>query len=138
MVFSIEEIIHIILATLVVGYIFSGMIKFKKDNFSFKRFGAGSWVIGRPNAEHIEEVQEGFEYLKSCFDKDYDIIIADEILYAVQLKLLEENKIVELIKNKPKNKELILTGMVKADLWFSSPHCFFQLLQSISGSPVLV
>ena len=44
----------------------------------------------------------------------YDIIIADEILYAIQLELLDEEKVIDLIKNKPKNKELILTGSHKS------------------------
>lgn len=81
----------------------------KFPSFSFKRFGTGSWVIGKPNNEHIDKVKEAFDYLKSCLGK-YDIIIADEILYAIQLKLLEEKDIIELIKTKPKNQELILTG----------------------------
>lgn len=82
----------------------------KFTNFTYKRFGTGTWVIGRPKPHHIEKVNEALIYLKSSFNKDFDIIIADEILYAVQLGLLEENNIVELIKTKPKNKELILTG----------------------------
>ena len=55
----------------------------------------------------IEKVKEALDYLTSSLGKDYDIIIADEILYAIQLGLLEENQIIELIKTKPKNKELI-------------------------------
>ncbi len=86
----------------------------KFENFSFKRFGAGSWIIGKPKQHHIEKVNEAFSYLKSCLEKDYDIIIADEILYAVQLGLLDEEKVIELIKSKQKNKELILTGSHKA------------------------
>ncbi|MDO8459511.1 MAG: cob(I)yrinic acid a,c-diamide adenosyltransferase [Nanoarchaeota archaeon] len=82
----------------------------KFNNFSYKRFGTGSWVIGKPKQHHIDKVSEAFDYLKSSLNQDYDIIIADEILYAVQLGLLEENKVVELIRTKPKNKELILTG----------------------------
>lgn len=81
----------------------------KFSNFSYKRFGFGSWIIGKPEQEHIDKVNEAYNYLKESLDK-YDIIIADEILYAVQLGLLEENKVIELIKNKPQNKELILTG----------------------------
>ncbi|MBS3174502.1 hypothetical protein J4440_01345 [Candidatus Woesearchaeota archaeon] len=39
MVFSIIEILNIILATLIVGYIFTGIVKIKKDNIlSLKRF----------------------------------------------------------------------------------------------------
>lgn len=84
----------------------------KFESFSFKRFGTGSWVIGAPKEEHIEKIKEAFSYLKSCFGK-YDIIIADEILYAVQLGLLKESDIIQLIKEKPKNQELILTGSHK-------------------------
>ena len=81
----------------------------KFPEFTFKRFGAGSWVIGKPNNDHISKVLEALNYLKSCFGK-YDILIADEILYAVQLKLLEETDILKLIDEKPKQQELILTG----------------------------
>ena len=82
----------------------------KFPTFSYKRFGTGSWVIGSPTKEHIKKVEEAFNYLKNSLQEDYDIIIADEILYAVQLKLLDQSKIIDLIKTKPKNKELILTG----------------------------
>ncbi len=81
-------------------------------NFSFKRFGTGRWVVGRPNEENIASVREALDYLKSCFGK-YDILIADELLYAVQLGLLEENEIVNMILQKPKNQEIILTGSHK-------------------------
>ena len=83
----------------------------KFDNFSFKRFGTGKWIIGKPKQHHIEKVKEAIDYLKlSLNNPDYDIVIADEILYAVQLGLLQESEVIELIKSKPKNKELILTG----------------------------
>ena len=78
-------------------------------NFTFKRFGTGSWVIGKPTQSHIEKVREASEYLHSCFGK-YDILIADEILYAVQLGLLQEEDILVLIDTKPQHQELILTG----------------------------
>src|SRR3989344_3019370 len=48
----------------------------KFPNFSFRRFGTGSWVIGKPKEHHIKTVEEAFQYLKNCFQKDYDIIIA--------------------------------------------------------------
>lgn len=81
----------------------------KFPEFSFKRFGTGSWVIGKPTQQHIEKVHEAYNYLLSCFGK-YNIIIADEILYAVQLSLLQESDILSLISKKPRNQELILTG----------------------------
>jgi cob(I)alamin adenosyltransferase len=85
----------------------------KFDNFSYKRFGTGSWIIGKPTQDQMQKVKDALEYLKSCFEKDYDIIIADEILYAVQLGLLTEDDVISLIEIRPKNKELILTGSHK-------------------------
>ncbi|MEK6889122.1 MAG: cob(I)yrinic acid a,c-diamide adenosyltransferase [Nanoarchaeota archaeon] len=81
----------------------------KFPKFSFKRFGIGNWATNKNKHEHISSIHETMSYLISCMGK-YDIIIADEILYAVQLGLLEEEKVLDLIKNKPKNQELILTG----------------------------
>jgi len=86
----------------------------KFDNFSYKRFGLGEWYVkGKNDSAHKEKVQEALSHLKSCFGK-YDIIIADEILYAVQLGLLQEADVISLIKEKPKTQELILTGSHKS------------------------
>ncbi|MBU0907739.1 MAG: cob(I)yrinic acid a,c-diamide adenosyltransferase [Nanoarchaeota archaeon] len=83
-------------------------------NFSCKRFGTGGWMINEKNkSDHIKKAEEAFEHLKNSLNEDYDLVVADEILYAIQLGLLSEEKIISLIKNKPKNKELILTGSHK-------------------------
>lgn len=89
-----------------------GEIKFlgEHESFSFKRFGLGSWYIKDKNhEEHKAKVEEAFEYLTSCLEK-FDILIADEILYAVQMNLLSEGEVINLIKTKPTHQELILTG----------------------------
>jgi len=83
----------------------------KFPNFSCKRFGNGSWVSNEKE-EHNEKVDEAFQHLKDSL-KNYDLVIADEILYAIQLNLLKENQIIELIKSKPITTELILTGSHK-------------------------
>lgn len=78
--------------------------------FTWKRFGTGGWIIKKPTPAQIAACTEAYDYLVSCFDKEYHIIIADEILYALQLGLLSEEDIIALIDKKPKDKELILTG----------------------------
>ena len=42
--------------------------------------------------------------------KDYDLVILDEILIALREHLLAEEEILDLLKNKPKSVEVILTG----------------------------
>lgn len=82
----------------------------KFNNFTYKRFGIGGWVIKQPTQEQIEENKKAYDYLLSCYKEDHNIIIADEILYAVQLGLLSEEDVINLIDKKPENIELILTG----------------------------
>lgn len=83
----------------------------KFSNFTFKRFGAGSWIIGNPTQEHIDSVNEAFTHLKMCMNNPlYDIIIADELLYAIQLKLISEEEVIEFLKNRARDKDLIVTG----------------------------
>ncbi len=85
------------------------------QNFSYKRFGVGDWYVkGKNESVHKEKVNEALNHVASSLsDNKYDIIIADEILYTIQLGLLEKEQVVNLIRNKPKNKELILTGSHK-------------------------
>jgi cob(I)alamin adenosyltransferase len=93
------------------------LVSLKKfSNFSFRQFGADKWYKEGDKesiAEHKKAAEDALAYLKTCLTKDYDIIIADEILYAVQFSLISENDVIKLIKDKPKEKELILTGSHK-------------------------
>jgi cob(I)alamin adenosyltransferase len=77
--------------------------------FSYKRFGSGEWVIGKPNKSGLHAWREALSYFRSCLGI-YDILIADEFLYAIQLGLCTEEDIVQLMKEKPAHQELILTG----------------------------
>jgi cob(I)alamin adenosyltransferase len=78
-------------------------------NFSYKQFGTGQ-LIKKPSKKDKLKAKEAFNHLKSALKKDYDIIIADEILYAIQFNILKEYQVIKLLKSKPENKELILTG----------------------------
>lgn len=86
----------------------------KFSNFKYKRFGIDGWVLKHPTENQIKSCQDALNYVVETLQDDWaDIVIADEILYAVQLGLLTEEEIVELIWDKPKGKELILTGSHK-------------------------
>ena len=82
----------------------------------FELVAAGKGFVGilddtSPKEEH-EKYAEGA--IKICTDKilseKYDLIILDEINYAVNLGLINIESVVELIKIKPKKLDLVLTG----------------------------
>ncbi|RMD66979.1 cobalamin adenosyltransferase [Candidatus Pacearchaeota archaeon] len=85
----------------------------KFSNFSWARFGSGEWVTKKgaeARQEDLREVKKALEHVANALTKNFDVVIADEILYAVQLGLLTEEDVLELIDKKPDEKELILTG----------------------------
>lgn len=57
-----------------------------------------------------EECLKALESVKEIFEKNYDMVILDEILIALRDGFLKEEEILELLENKPGSLELILTG----------------------------
>jgi len=87
----------------------------KLDGFSVKRFGFKEWVIGTPKKEHVEEAGKALDYSKKIiYSGEYDLVVLDEVLYAMQLMLIKEAEVLELISAKHENTELVLTGSHKA------------------------
>ncbi len=62
-------------------------------------------------AEHYELFRKGYKFAREAINNDkYDIVILDEIVTSLLFDLVKTDEIIDLIKIKPKNKELILTG----------------------------
>jgi cob(I)alamin adenosyltransferase len=82
------------------------------DGFSIEQFGRPDFVDrDNPAKVDIELAQKGLERAKEILaGMKYDLVILDEINVAIDWKLVELDDVVEIIKNKPKNVELILTG----------------------------
>jgi cob(I)alamin adenosyltransferase len=55
--------------------------------------------------------QAGIDYIKQLLsEKQYDLIILDEILISVRDNFIKENTLLDIMKSKPDCTELILTG----------------------------
>ena len=84
----------------------------KLPNLKLAAFGRGRFITETPPLkEDVEPVREAFELAKKVVSEGkYDIVILDEINVVVDLKMVSVDEVVELIRNKPKHVELILTG----------------------------
>ena len=81
------------------------------DSFAYKRFGTDGWVIGTPTDNQKLACKAALNCVIDIMnEKNPDIVIADEILYAVQFGLLLEEDIILLMESKPAHVELIMTG----------------------------
>lgn len=75
--------------------------------------GKDDFVIKKelPSLEEIEKVKKGLNITKEkMISGKYDLIILDEVCVAIYFNLLTINEILEFVKSKPDNVELILTG----------------------------
>ncbi len=61
--------------------------------------------------KHIEGAQQGLKRVREIMlSNQYDIIILDEINVAVWFDLIATHQVLELLNNRPKQVEIILTG----------------------------
>ena len=80
-------------------------------NITVKQYGLGCFIVDAPTDKDIEAAQNGFEEMKNVIQSGvYDMVIMDEVNIALYYKLIDIGEIVELMKNKPGQVELILTG----------------------------
>lgn len=81
-------------------------------NFSVSQHGRDEFVNKKnPEDIDIQMAHEGFLKAKELMDENnYDMIILDEINVAIDFKLIDLEKVLDLIKEKPIELELVLTG----------------------------
>jgi cob(I)alamin adenosyltransferase len=82
----------------------------------FELVAAGRGFVGILDDDHdIKEHQASAKNAlkfsrKKMIQKKYDVIILDEINYAVNLGLVSSLEVLNLVKDKPRNLTLVLTG----------------------------
>jgi len=84
----------------------------KLPNLTLKAFGRGKFVTEKPaSREDVKLAEEAFALAEKVVKSgEYDIVILDEINVALKLELIKTQKVLKLVKNKPKHVELVLTG----------------------------
>ena len=84
----------------------------KIPNFELIQSGLPTFVKkDAPSEEDIRLARQGFELAKKALkSKKYDLVILDEINVAVDYSLISLEDVLELVKNKPEDVELVLTG----------------------------
>jgi cob(I)alamin adenosyltransferase len=93
----------------------------KKLEPDFELIVAGKGFIGiidddHAFGEHVRAAKTALDIVEQKMSLDiFDIIILDEINYAVHLGLLKLGDVMKIVKNRPKHLSLILTGNYACD-----------------------
>jgi cob(I)alamin adenosyltransferase len=83
-----------------------------KDKIKIVRAGLDRIVYAKNVSDADKKlVQEGWEIAKSAIkNNEYQMIVLDEANIAIDLGLIDLNEMIEILKNKPENLEIVLTG----------------------------
>lgn len=75
------------------------------------QYGRDCFIYHEPTDEDIRVAREGFEDARQwLLSGKYDVVILDEICIATYFELVTVEELLNLIKSKPADVELILTG----------------------------
>jgi len=106
-------------------------LKHLKPNVEEHFAGVGFYKIrgdDKDPTEHIESANKGmdlaFEKLESG---EFDIVILDEINVAVNMDLIDVERVVEFISKKPKETHIVLTGRNAHDKVIELAHTVTEL-----------
>ena len=81
--------------------------------FVMKQMGRGFVKVGaeKPDPEDVRMVEEAWaEADKAIHSGEWDLVILDEINYAISYGMLDPARVVESLKSKPEPVHVILTG----------------------------
>ncbi|MFP5250613.1 MAG: cob(I)yrinic acid a,c-diamide adenosyltransferase [Acidobacteriota bacterium] len=83
------------------------------DNFVLKQMGRGFVKVGgaETDPEDIRLVQEAWAEARAAIESgDWDLVVLDEINYAIGYKMLDPESVAETLRNRPEMVNVILTG----------------------------
>lgn len=83
------------------------------DNFVMKQMGRGFVKVGgaETDPEDVRLVEEAWDEAQQAINSGkWDLVILDEINYAISYGMLDPAKVVEALKRKPEQVHVILTG----------------------------
>lgn len=81
-----------------------------------EQLGYGCFITGPPQEKDILKANEALRYCAQILKSgEYDLVILDEIVVAIYLKLLNEEAVIKAIKERDPNVEAVLTGRYASD-----------------------
>jgi len=83
------------------------------ENFVMKQMGRGFVKVGgaEPDPEDVKMVEEAWnESRDAILSGKWDLVVLDEINYAISYGMLDPAKVAEALKQKPEMVHVILTG----------------------------
>jgi len=103
----------VFIAQFVKGMEYSELQAFKRfdDLITLRQYGRGRFIRGEPAEEDIRAAKEGLSEIREVLHSGrYNVVILDEANIATFFELFSVEDLLTLIKDKPEEIELVITG----------------------------
>ena len=83
-----------------------------QENLTIMQAGLDRIVYSsNKNQDDEKVIKEGWDVAKRAIENDeYNLVILDELNIAIALNIIDVDEVVDVLKNKPDNMEIVLTG----------------------------
>lgn len=79
--------------------------------FEIQQFGRDCFIYNEPKEEDILAAREGLNICKEIIkNKDYDLVVLDELNIALYYKLFPVEEVIEMLENRADKVEIVITG----------------------------
>ena len=105
--------LNVYIAQFVKGMKYSEQETFKvlSGHLKVKQYGRGCFIKGKPADDDVKAAREGLKEVRDIMlSGKYQVLILDEANIATYYNLFSVDDLLDLIKEKPENIELIITG----------------------------
>ncbi|NCA86282.1 MAG: cob(I)yrinic acid a,c-diamide adenosyltransferase [Clostridia bacterium] len=111
---------RVFIAQFVKGMHYSELDALKRfPEIEIRQYGLDCFIKNEPTQKDIDAARAGLaEVVKVMAENRFDILILDEICIALYYHLFEEEEIIDLLKTKPEEMEVVLTGRYAPDALF--------------------
>ena len=80
-------------------------------NIIIKQYGLDCFIYHKPKQEDIDAARKGFEEVSEIvLSGKYDVVVLDEANIAIYYQLFSVEELIEVLKRKPEQTEIIITG----------------------------
>ena len=86
------------------------------DLIQVEQFGRGCFIRNKPTEEDIHLAKEGLQKMRDVLKSgEYDVVIFDEANVAIYFKLFSVEELLDVLKERDENTEIIITGRYAPD-----------------------
>ena len=80
-------------------------------SITIKQYGRGCFIVNTPTQADIDMARQGLEEVARVIASgEYDVVVLDEANIALHYKLFTVDELIQVIKSKPEETEIIVTG----------------------------